>query len=350
MLKANIIGTGIMGTAVAQVLAREPRATLTAACNRSSDSLEKLEAQFPLNTYSDYRAMLDAEQPDVVFIATPDWAHFEPVMECLNRGIHVYVEKPLTTDVAEAEAITRRVAETGLKLQVSYNHRWLAPYHLTWRKIREGSIGRPLLGYARKNNPITVPTKMLAGWAKDSSPMWFQSSHDIDLMLWWFDDEPVEVTCTGVKSVLKAKFGWDTWDALQGQVRFRQGGVATFEAAWIYPEGHPAMPDSFMSVVGEHGHLQVDRKDEAVEMSSEAGFGWPRSFLNYPIFDRWGGAFANCITSFFDAIEDNRAPYVTAHDGWRVTAVLDALHRAADSGGVEKVPPTLPGLAAPRTI
>jgi len=336
-LKANIIGTGIMGTGVAHVLAREPRAQLTAACNRGEESLHALRDQYGIACYHDYIEMLDREKPDVVFIATPDWAHLGPVMACLDRGIHVFVEKPLTTDVSEAKAIVDKVAETGLKLQISYNHRWLAPYHLTWKKIQAGDIGRPLVGYARKNNPITVPTKMLASWAKDSSPMWFQSSHDIDLMLWWFDDSPVEVTCTGVKSVLKAKYGWDTWDALQGQVRFKQGGVATFEAAWIYPEGHPSMPDSFMSVVGEHGHLQVDRKDEAVEMSHAGGFTWPRSLLNFQIFDRWGGAFPTCISSFFDAIEEDREPYVTARDGWRVTAVLDGLHQAAESGGVVKL-------------
>ena len=337
-LKANIIGTGIMGTAVAQVLVREPRVKLTAACDRSEASLARAGEQFGLKGYADFIEMIDNENPEMVFIATPDWAHFEPVMACLDRGIHVFVEKPLTTDVAEAEAISRKVAETGLKLQVSYNHRWLAPYHLTYTKIQSGEIGRPLMGYARKNNPITVPTKMLASWAKDSSPLWFQSSHDIDLMLWWFDDEPVEVVCTGVKSVLKAKYDWDTWDALQGQVRFKRGGVATFEAAWIYPEGHPSMPDSFMSVVGEHGHLQVDRKDEAVEMSSEDGFTWPRSLLNAKVFDRWVGAFPSSIASFVDAIEDDRPPYVTAQDGWRVTAVLDALHRAADSGEIVKLP------------
>lgn len=169
--------------------------------------------------------------------------------------------------------------------------------------------------------------------------MWFQSSHDIDLMLWWFGDDPVEATCTGVKSVLKEKFGWDTWDALQGQVRFRQGGVATFEAAWIYPEGHPAMPDSFMSIVGERGHLQIDRKDEAVEMSSEAGFTWPRSLLNYQVYDHWTGAFPACITSFIDAIDEGRETFVTARDGMRVTAVLDALHRAAETGGVVTIGP-----------
>jgi len=339
LLKANIIGTGIMGSAVAQVIARDQRIEFTAVCDRTIARTEALEQAYGVDGYGDYREMLDAESPDIAFIATPDWAHYAPVMACLERGIHVFVEKPLTTDVDEGAAIVRKVAETGLKLQVSYNHRWLAPYHLAAQKIHGGEIGRPLVGYARKNNPITVPTNMLAGWAKDSSPMWFQSSHDIDLMLWWFDDEPAEVTCAGVKSVLKAQYGWDTWDALQGQLRFQGGGVATFEAAWIYPESHPSMPDSFMSVVGERGHLQVDRKDEAVEMSGAGGFIWPRSLLNAQVFDRWVGAFPSCIGSFIDAIEEDREPYVTARDGWRATAVLDAFHRAAESGGAVKVPP-----------
>ncbi|MBI3118151.1 MAG: Gfo/Idh/MocA family oxidoreductase, partial [Candidatus Hydrogenedentes bacterium] len=240
MLTATIIGTGIMGSAVGRVLQREPRVRLRAVAEQDPARRVQAQQEFGAAGYAAYEEMLAQERPDIAFIATPDWAHFAPVMACLERGIHVYVEKPLTTEEPEAAAIVRKVSETGLKLQVSYNHRWLAPYHLTWRQIRDGVIGRPLMGYARKNNPITVPTKMLAAWAKESSPMWFQSSHDIDLMTWWFDDAPVEVTCTGIKQVLKAKYGWDTWDALQGQVRYAQGGIATFGAAWIYPEGHPS--------------------------------------------------------------------------------------------------------------
>ena len=338
MLKANVIGVGIMGKAVAQVLHRDPRAEITAVCDLNPDQTAKVAAEFGAQAYADYRDMLEKERPDLVFVATPDWDHFGPVMAALDLGMHVYVEKPLTTDAKEAAAIVKRVDETGLKLQISYNHRWLAPYHLTYRQIQDGKIGRPLLGYARKNNPITVPTKMLASWAKDSSPMWFQSSHDIDLMRWWFDDEPVDVTCAGVKQVLKERYGWDTWDALQGQVRFRSGGVATFESAWIYPEGHPSLPDSFMSIVGEHGHLQIDRKDEAVEMSHEDGFTWPRSLLNYEIYDRWTGAFPSCVESFVDAVIDDREPYVTARDGWAVTATITALHQAAETGERVSVP------------
>jgi predicted dehydrogenase len=332
-LKVAIIGMGIMGTQVAHAIGRNRQVKLVAVSELGEDRLGKAKAEFGLEKgYSDYIEMLDREKPDAVFVATPDWAHFEPVMACLERGIHVHVEKPMTTDEKESAEIVRKVREKGLKLQVSYNHRWLAPYHLTKGKLESGEVGRPLIGYARKNNPITVPTKMLASWAKDSSPMWFQSSHDIDLMCWWFEDTPVEVTCHGVKRVLKEKLGWDTWDGLQGLVKFSNGGVATFEAAWIYPETHPSMPDSFMSIVAEKGHLQIDRKDEAVEMSAPERFSWPRSLLNYKVFDQWVGAFPSCINSFIDAILEDRETYVNEFDGWRVTATLEALHESAKTG------------------
>jgi len=337
-LKVNVIGMGIMGTAAANTLSRNPKVQLTAVADRVEDRKKQAAAEFDLeNAYSDYNEMLDSQKPDVVFIATPDWFHFEPIMACLERGIHVHVEKPLTTDEGESRKIVAKVRETGLKLQICYNHRWLAPYHNVKERISKGEIGKPLTGYARKNNPITVPTKMLPSWAKDSSPMWFQNSHDIDLMCWWFEDTPVEVKCYGVKKVLKEKLGWDTWDALQGIARFSKGGIATFEAAWIYPETHPSMPDSFMSVIGEKGHFQIDRKDETIEMSSEARFLWPRTFLNYKVFDHWVGAFPSSIDSFLDSILLDREPYVNVVDGWRATAVLAALHESVETGETVKV-------------
>jgi len=331
-LKVNIIGLGIMGKNVGRALLRNPNVSITACADLKQDSIEEAKAELKFdNSYTDFREMIAREKPDAVYIATPDWAHFEPVMTCLDAGIHVHVEKPLTTDETEAANIVRKVKETGLKLQVSYNHRWLAPYNATWNMIRDGQIGECIMGYARKNNPISVPTKMLP-WSQNSSPMWFLSGHDIDLMTWWFNDDPVEVKGYGIKKVLKETMGWDTYDAMQGLVKFSRGAFATFESTWVYPESHPAMPDSFMEVVGEHGHVHLDRKTEAIEMSTPDGFKWPRSLLNYKVFDRWVGAFPSCINSFVDDILEDREPIVTAYDGWRSTAVLDAIHRSADTG------------------
>jgi predicted dehydrogenase len=341
-LSVNIIGLGIMGKHVAHALAHDPRVRITAAADVNEAARDAARGEFALpEVYADYRVMLDRERPDAVFIATPDWLHRDPVMAALERGIHVHVEKPLTTSEAEAAEIVRKVRETGLKLQVSYNHRWLAPYHTAYEQVRAGKIGECVAAYARKNNPVTVPTKMLAAWAKDSSPMWFQSAHDIDLVNWYFDDMPVRVSCQGVKRVLKERFGWDTWDLLHGRVRYAGGALATFEAAWIHPEAHPAMPDSLVALTGTQGHIHIDRKAEAVEMSTPDGLAWPRSFLNKEIFGRWVGAFPSCIQSFIDAVLDGFSPHVNEMDGWKATAVLDALHQSAERDGepVEVAPP-----------
>jgi predicted dehydrogenase len=343
-LKINIIGLGIMGKNVARALLRNNRAAVTAAAEISAPTRKAAQEEFEFpRVYQDYHRMLDTEKPDVVFIATPDTLHRDPVISALERGIHLHVEKPLTTSQEEAAEIARKVAESGLKLQVSYNHRWLAPYYTAFEKVREGKIGECVTAFARKNNPITVPTKMLASWARESSPMWFQSAHDIDLVNWYFDDVPVQVSCEGVKKVLKERFGWDTWDALQGRVRYAGGALATFEAAWIYPQEHPAMPDSFVALIGSQGHMHIDRKAEAIEMSSPEGLAWPRSFLNKKIFDEWVGAFPSCINSFIDAVIDDFTPHVNVLDGWKATAILDALHRSAQAGGalIELAPPPI---------
>jgi len=105
--KINVIGVGIMGKNVCRALVRNPLVRLTAAANLSSENLEAAKAEFKLErTYRDYREMIGAEKPDAVFVATPDWAHYHPVMTCLDAGIHVHVEKPLTTREAEAATTT----------------------------------------------------------------------------------------------------------------------------------------------------------------------------------------------------------------------------------------------------
>ena len=58
-------------------------------------------------------------------------------------------------------------------------------------QIENGSIGKPLVAYARKNDTIYVPTEMLK-WAAKSNPTYFLNAHDVDLVRWYFNSEPVE--------------------------------------------------------------------------------------------------------------------------------------------------------------
>jgi len=335
--KFGIIGTGIMGKAGGRILQLVEGVEVTALADISEPMLKEAATEFNLSaTHKNYQDMLEKEDLDAVYIATPDQYHRDACVDAMLAGCHVLVEKPMTTKQEDAEDIYKVVQKTGKKFQVNFNHRWLAPYHKVRSMIEEGQLGDPIIGFARKNNPISVPTRMLASWAKNSSPAWFMNSHDIDLMVWWFDANPTEVYARGIKRVLKAR-GMDTYDGIQSLVTFEDGQFATFESAWIYPETSPYMPDSFMEVIGTKGTTHINRKDEAIDAILEEKFTCPRTFLNYKVFDEWVGAMPSSVKSFVTACKNDTEPVVNAKEGLRSTAILDAIHRSLESGKPEGI-------------
>lgn len=336
-IRIGVIGLGIMGEQYVRIYQAHPLATVTAVCTRNATKVEELGDKYGVaSRYTDYRKMLDEGSFDAVCVATPDFAHFAPVKAALEAGKHVLCEKPFTTELSEADELLELCrARPNQMLQVAFNHRWLASYHHGFTAIQNGSIGKPLAGYARKNDTIFVSTEMI-NWASKSTPMHFLGAHDIDLMRWFFDSEPIEARAYGVKEVLVQR-GIDTYDLIQAQIRFASGAIATVESAWIYPNTFPTIVDSFVEVVGSEGHLHFDRKRESIEMSTPKQFSYPKTFLTHEIFGKLRGAFVECLSDFLDSIINKSEPKVTALDGRQVTAVLDAVTRSLASGCTEKV-------------
>jgi predicted dehydrogenase len=180
-----------------------------------------------------------------------------------------------------------------------------------------------------------VPTEYI-NWAARTTPAWFLSCHDIDLVCWYLGSEPVEARAWGVKQVLVAR-GIDTYDTIQAQVRFASGAIATFESSWIYPNTFPAMVESFVEILGERGHLHFDRKREGIELSTETAFTYPKTFLTANIFGTLRGAFPSCLDDFVRSVRGDTKTLVDVNDGRRVTAVLTAIHESLLSGNSVQV-------------
>lgn len=337
-VQIGIIGTGIMGDLYAKIYSAHPLSRVVAASSRKQSKLDEFLRRHQIaNGYTDYRKMLERSDLDAVVVATPDHHHFLATKAVLESGRHAFVEKPFTTSVEEADELIRIADKAKKKIQVAFNHRWLSAYHQAKTSIAAGEIGSPLAGYARKNDTIYVATEYIT-WAAETTPAWFLSSHDIDLMRWFLASEPVQARAWGRKEVLRAR-GIDTYDIIQAQVRFTSGAFVTFESAWIYPNTFPSIVDSFMEIIGEAGHIHLDRKCESVELSTEKKFSYPKGFLNAEIFGRMRGAFPSCLEDFLYAIIDNTEPKVTAWDGRQVTATLEAIHRSLKTGVDEKIAP-----------
>jgi predicted dehydrogenase len=302
-----------------------------AVCARRQDQVDEVATQYGVQGYTDHRKMLERNDLDAVVISTPDNCHYQFAYDALESGRHIFVEKPFTTSAAEADTLIRLARKKNLKIQVAFNHRWLSSYYQAKTSIAAGEIGVPLIGYARKNDTIIVSTKNIR-WAGETTCAWLLSSHDIDLLRWFLDSEPVEARAWGRKEVL-VKRGIPTYDLIQAQIRFASGAFVTFESGWIYPNTFPTTVDSFVELIGTAGHIHMDRKRESLEMSTETTFSYPKNFLSAEIFGRMRGAFPSCLEDFVLAIQNDTVPKVTGYDGRQVTAALEALHQSLVGDG-----------------
>jgi predicted dehydrogenase len=305
---------------------------MVAACDLVRTKAKAFADEFDIpHVFGSHQEMLSETDLDMVSVCTPDFAHAAPAIDSANAGKHVLVEKPLAVNVEDAKAIIAAAQENAVRVMAQFSHRWVPAYHQAKDLLSGEALGEPVLAYARKNDHIHVPTEML-DWADRSTPAWFLSSHDIDLVCWYFDAEPQEVYANAVRKVLVNR-GVDTPDAVQAQVRFEDGAVATFEACWTYPNTFPTMTDSFLEIITSRAVIHLDRKREQIEVSTAEGYHYPRNLLGY-MYEEGGlhGAVPLCLHHFISCVLEDREPMVTLESSLKVTRVLDAIQRSIDLG------------------
>jgi len=330
-LRTAILGAGIMGRQHASVIADYHRSELVAVCSRRREQAAALAVQFGVKqVFTDMAELMASPEVDAVIIATPDFAHHAAAVAAAQAGKHVLIEKPLTTNLAEADAIVAAVRTAGVTGMTLFNHRWVPAYYLARQRLAAGDLGRPLMAYARKNDWISVPTDMIK-WAAQTTPTWFLSAHDIDLVAWYFDEPAVEAYATGVKKVLVAR-GLDTYDAIQAQVRFASGAVATFESCWIYPTTFPTIVDSWVAITCEQGVLQLDRQQEQLAIASQQKYEFPRNLLLMEMTGHPQGSVRHAITHWVDCALDHTPPLISLEASRHVTAILEAIHQSLAQG------------------
>ncbi len=337
MLRVGIIGAGIMAAGHAEVLVAHPDAAVTAIASRTRKSAERLAASTAGSpaVFDDAQALIDSGEVDAVSITTPDHSHAEMMVAAAKAGLHILVEKPFTTDVPGADAAAAAIKENDVRAMCLFNHRWVPAYAQAKQKMPE--IGQPVVAYARKDDTIHVPTEMIS-WAAETTCAWFLSSHDIDLMTWLMDDDITRVFATARSGKLRA-IGIDTPDAIQIQAHFSRGAVATFESAWIYPNTFPTVVDSYVTVAGERGVIQLDRQKEGITIATEQAYLYPRNMLQRVVHGWPAGAYRDAIHHFVACARTGQQPLVSVASSRHVTAVLAAAHESIASGAPVDVAP-----------
>ena len=121
MLKAGVLGAGHLGKIHLRLLKQSEKFELVGFYDADQENGKKVEAEFGYKYFETIEQLIDAV--DVVDIVTPTLSHFDCARQAIKKGKHIFIEKPITNTVQEAEAIRTLVAEHGVKGQVGHVER-----------------------------------------------------------------------------------------------------------------------------------------------------------------------------------------------------------------------------------
>jgi len=178
-----------------QILEREGKLHVSALSDPEPTALAQIQRLFPIaKAVSSFDKLL-SEAPALVIIASPPARHFEQAAAALRAGTAVFCEKPLTTRVADAEALAQLAKQTGRMLAVGMVRRYFPATRVLRDLIRSGAIGEIREFRCFEGGPFDWPVRSASYFNRDTSGggvLMDIGVHALDLLGWWFG------TCTSI--------------------------------------------------------------------------------------------------------------------------------------------------------
>ncbi len=246
-----------MGLSHLSILGAHPDVSLDAVCDSSGFVLDILNKYTGTHGADDYYAMLDKVPLDAVVIATPTKAHFPMVKAALDKGLHVFCEKPLTLSAEESRTLAALAAEKGLVSQVGYHNRFVAAFGEAKKLLDAHVIGDISHALAEAYGPVVLRPKGGTWRSKRSEGggcLYDYAAHPLDLLTWYLG-EPSGVGGT----VLGKVFSADTEDEVYSSLFYPGGTTAQLSVNWS-DESYRKMTTK-VTLWGSKGRITVDRQE-----------------------------------------------------------------------------------------
>jgi len=257
MIRAGIIGLGKMGLSHQSMVNVHPELELKSVCDSSGYVLDVLSKYTGIETYSDYRKMLERGGLDCVFIATPSRFHAEIAAEALERGLHVFCEKPFALEPEAGYRLADLAERERLVNQVGYHYRFVAAFNEAKRLLDNKVIGRIHHIRAEAYGPVVLRQKG-ATWRSQRSEgggcLFDYACHAIDLMN-YLVGRPIAVS----GSVMNSVFSNDVDDENYATFQFSDGFYGQLATNWSDPSLRKMSVK--ISIWGDNGRINVDRQE-----------------------------------------------------------------------------------------
>lgn len=329
-LRVGLIGTGFIGNVLGRQFHAHPRATVAAVCDpdegNRTDSAERYAVPEDAR-YAGHDAMLDAEGKDLdaVVVGSPHAFHYEQILAGLDRELHVFCDKPLTTDLEEAKEVARRSNESPSTVMIGYQ-RHLNPAFIRARDRWQGQGGEGAGSEIR-----SISASITQNWISRFADTWRTNpdlsgggnlydtgSHLLDAVLWTTGLEPERVSAD-------MDFADDenrVDERANVLIRFAEGATADVS---VFSDA-PCVREH-IRIWDDEGAIYLEGREweprELTEISADSTDHTPYIRRD----DQQSKADA-----FLEAVSENADPPATVEDALRVTAVTEAAYESARSG------------------
>lgn len=256
-ISAAVIGCGWAGKIHARVYAQDPAIILQAVCDPDLERANHLAVQFGCKAYPSVEEMLAGEKLDIASIASPTETHVEIGRLCLNAGISIFCEKPLSRNVESARSLVELANARGLPIGVNYNRRFAAGYIRAKERLETAERIHFLNAILAQNVPLAQTAELRAS-LPDDFLIYDGCSHLLDLAR-FLVGEIVGLQAIGSKAV-----PGQLWTDIQIGMQFEGGALGSLICSLAGPEWGQLLIER-VEIATESQRIMVDNIVQGVE-------------------------------------------------------------------------------------
>jgi predicted dehydrogenase len=255
-VKLCVIGIGKMGISHLAIINDNPNVQVVGVCDPSPVLLTSFKQLTTFPFYSDYKEMLLKTKPDAVIIATPTQTHFEIASYSLEKGCHVFLEKPFSQNMQEANELIILAKQKSLVNQVGYHNRFISTFKAAKQLQDQGLIGEVYHISGEANGPAVL--KASKNWRTTDKNgggcLLDYGSHVINLMNFFMG------SVLEVKGVVKQNiYSFEVEDFVQALFHFENNVSGTLQLNWS-DETFRRMTTT-ITILGKKGKIIVDSQE-----------------------------------------------------------------------------------------
>jgi predicted dehydrogenase len=271
-----VVGSGRIGTLRAVMASRHPAVHFLAVSDRDPAKAEKLAAQCGAACWSgDNLEVISRPEVGAVVVSTIELEHVGPVVQALEMGKKVFVEKPIALTLKDADHLintARLHADRGASLHVGFSRRFKKRYMIAREQLRRGRLGQLTGAVVRLFNTRSQAMQTLSRLPENSPTSGL--TYYIDLMGWFFENNPiVEVIARGKRGVL-LNSGHNTTDLAHAILTCADGAVIAMSVSYALPKGFPVLGHAArVELLGPDGVMLLDDDHTDRMLYSDHGVG-----------------------------------------------------------------------------